>query len=101
MVALQLNQALFHSPTAGQLGLEMCAQLLKIDFMWINSLDDCHLFAIPTFLYFDRYPLLLLGNLLADTELFGKAADGTHLRTHLVAVTSANIPQQADYAINN
>jgi hypothetical protein len=39
--------------------------------------------------------LLLLGNLLADTELLGKAADGTHLRTHLVAVTSANITQQS------
>jgi len=70
----------------------MCAQLLQIDLMGIDPLDDCHLFTVPAFLDFHRDPLLLLGNLLADTKLRRKAADGTHLRTHLVAVTSANIP---------
>jgi hypothetical protein len=67
MVALQLDQTLFHSPTAGQLGFEMRAQLLQIDLMRINALDNCHLFSIPSFLDFYCYPLLLLGNLLADT----------------------------------
>jgi len=89
MVALQLDQTIFYSAAAGQLGFEMGTKLLKINFMRINALDDCHLFSIPTFLHFYSYPLLLLGNLLADAELLGKAADGTHLRTHLVAVTSA------------
>ena len=67
MVALQLYQALFHSAAAGQLGFEMGAKLLKINLMRINALDDCHLFSIPALLYFHCYPLLLLGNLLADT----------------------------------
>jgi len=89
MIALQLDQAFFHSAATGQLGFEMCTKLLKIDLVRINALDDRHLFSIPTLLYFHCYPLLLLGNLLADTQLRRKATDGTHLRTHLVAVTSA------------
>ena len=67
MIALQLDKALFDSPATGQLGFEMRAQLLQIDLMRIDALDNCHLFSIPALLDFHCYPLLLLGNLLADT----------------------------------
>ncbi len=66
MVALQLDEAVFHSAATGELGFEMRAKLLKIDLVRIDALDDCHLFSIPSLLYFHCYPLLLLGNLLAD-----------------------------------
>ena len=93
MISLQLNQALFNRPAAGQLGFKVSAELLKVDLMWIYALDHCHLFSVSALLHFDCYPLLLLGNLLADAQLLGKAAYGTHLRTHLVAVTSATYLQ--------
>lgn len=89
MIALQLYEVIFHGSPAGQLGLEMGTELLKIYLVGIYSLNDCNFFSIPALLDFYRNPLLLLGNLFTDAKLPGKAADGAHLRTHFVAVTSA------------
>jgi len=58
----------------------MSAQLLQIDLMGIDALDNCHLFSIPALLDFDYNPLLLLGDLLADAKLLGKATAAKSLQ---------------------
>ena len=67
MISLQFNRIPFYCATAGKFSFHILREVFKVNISRVKSLNYGDFFTIPSFIYLDINPLLLLCYLLTNT----------------------------------